>query len=473
ASMYGHTFLRLDPKTEPGQTASPLLSYAINYAANGNENEGLAFAFKGLTGLYAGQFTNAPYYLRIREYNDLENRDMWEYELSLSAPEIDRLLAHTWELGPTRFDYYFFDENCSYHLLSLLDAARPELQLSNRFTWWAIPLDTVKAVTDTPGLLKAVHYRPSNSTALRHRADLLGTQGTALAKQVSDGQIAPDALEPLEAEPTRRALILETAERLTAFEATRQASTEAETQGRRMRLLAARAALPAGVEPTVPTPSTDPSQGHDTARIDVMAGRRNGQAIVQLQARPAYHDLLDPEAGYQRGAAIQFFNVMLSHEEGKHVQLERFVPVDIASLAPRTPLMASKSWRVHIGLERADQPRSDGKRPLGGNLSGGPGMAWELADAQTLMAYVFMDNQARWDRSYTRQPWAFGSGLAAGLIADLAPRWRVQAEAFARAYIDHQPWEKGLSVQTRFSLTRQWNLYGRCASSQRRGQRVT
>ena len=30
ASMYGHTFLRLDPKTEPGQTASPLLSYAIN-----------------------------------------------------------------------------------------------------------------------------------------------------------------------------------------------------------------------------------------------------------------------------------------------------------------------------------------------------------------------------------------------------------------------------------------------------------
>jgi len=124
ASMYGHTFLRLDPRPEPGQASSPLLSYAVNYAANGDENEGLAYALKGLTGLYAGQFTNAPYYLRIREYNDLENRDIWEYELTLTPQEIDRLLAHTWELGPTRFDYYFFDENCSYHLLSLLPQAR-------------------------------------------------------------------------------------------------------------------------------------------------------------------------------------------------------------------------------------------------------------------------------------------------------------------------------------------------------------
>jgi hypothetical protein len=473
ASMYGHTFLRLDPRPEPGQTKSSLLSYAVNYAANGNENEGLAFAFKGLAGLYAGQFTNAPYYLRIREYNDLENRDIWEYQLSLTPTEIDRLLAHTWELGPTRFDYYFFDENCSYHLLSLLDAARPELRLSERFTWWAIPLDTVMAVTDTPGLLKSVQYRPSNSTALRYRADLLGARGARQAQDLSAGAVKPEAMDALEPDVRRRALILETAERLTAFEATRQASTEAETQGRRMRLLAARASLPAGPEPVVPTPATDPSQGHGTARVDLMAGRRNGRGIVQLQAHPAYHDVMDPEQGYQRGAAIQFFNVMLSREDDGRLQLERFVPVDITSLAPRAPLFAAKSWRVHIGLERAEHAGSDGSRPLGINLNGGPGLAWELTDGQGLLGYALLDNQARWDRSYARQPWSFGSGLAAGLIGDVNKRWRIQTEAFARAYIGGQPWEKGMSVQMRFSLTRQWNLTGRCASSQRKGRVVT
>lgn len=226
ASMYGHTFIRLDAQPAPGQTWSPMLSYAVSYAANGNEADGLAFAFKGLTGLYAGQFTNEPYYLRIRDYNDLENRDIWEYELNLTPAEIDRLLAHAWELGPTRFDYYFFDENCSYHLLSLLDAARPELQLTQQFTWWAIPLDTVRAVTQTPGLLTRIQYRPSNSTELRYRANLLGPQRARLAQQLSDETLAPQALAQHEPSPEQRALILETAERLVSYEATRKDSTQ-------------------------------------------------------------------------------------------------------------------------------------------------------------------------------------------------------------------------------------------------------
>lgn len=467
ASMYGHTFLRLDPQPQVGQNRSPLLSYAVNYAANGNENEGIAYAFKGLTGLYAGQFTNAPYYLRIREYNDLENRDIWEYELALTPKEIDRLLAHTWELGPTRFDYYFFDENCSYHLLSLLDAARPELGLTNRFTWWAIPLDTVKAVTNTPGLLKAIRYRPSNSTELQYRAHLLGPQGAQLAQQLSHGQLAPADLARHEPSPTRRALMLETAERLTSFEATRKDSTEATAQRERMALLTARAALPAGEPLTVPTPAVDPTKGHDTARTDIMVGQRNGQGIIQIQAKPAYHELLDPESGYQRGAAIQFFNLTLSKAANGHLQLEKLVPVEITSLSPREPLLSAKSWRVHIGLERADNARADGSRPLGINLNGGPGLAYELDAHEHLMGYVFLDNQARWDRSLPQQPWAVGTGLAAGLLADLSAAWRVQLELFSRAYLDNQPHESGLLLQTRYSLSPQWNLSGRCATTQR------
>jgi len=40
-----------------------------------------------------------PYYLKVREYNDMENRDVWEYELNLSPEEIDRLLMHTGSSG--------------------------------------------------------------------------------------------------------------------------------------------------------------------------------------------------------------------------------------------------------------------------------------------------------------------------------------------------------------------------------------
>ncbi len=472
ASMYGHTFLRLDPKPSAGQAASPLLSYAVNYAANGDSGEGLAYAFKGLSGLYAGAFTNAPYYLRIREYNDLENRDIWEYELNLTPKEIERLLAHTWELGPTRFDYYFFDENCSYHLLSLLDAARPELALSDKFTWWAIPLDTVRAVTQSPGLLKAVQYRPSNSTELRYRANLLGPERARLAQQLSDLQMTPDKLADMEPSATQRALILETAERLTAFEATRKDSTEAATQQARMALLSARAALPAGAPLVVPTPEADPVQGHDTARVDMMLGQRNGHSVVQWLARPAYHDLMDPQWGYQRGAAIKFFEVELSKARNGHLQLERLTPIEIASISPREPLLSAKSWRVHMGLERAPSERSDGQRPLGLNLAGGPGVAYELMAEERLLGYAFIDNQARWDRSLSKQPWAFGTGAAVGLIGDITPSWRVQVEAFGRAYLAQQPGEIGGSIQMRYSVNKQWNLHARCSNTKRDGFRV-
>ncbi|MBD2860123.1 DUF4105 domain-containing protein [Spongiibacter sp. KMU-158] len=83
SSMYGHTFLRLDPAGE--RSASPYLSYALNFGARipAGEN-GLLYAYKGIFGGYPGVFSLQPYYEKIQEYTRLENRDMWEYELDLN-----------------------------------------------------------------------------------------------------------------------------------------------------------------------------------------------------------------------------------------------------------------------------------------------------------------------------------------------------------------------------------------------------
>lgn len=465
ASMYGHTFLRLDPPSTPGTPRSPLLSYAINYAANGNEAEGLAFAIKGLTGLYEGQFTNSPYYLRIRDYNDLENRDIWEYDLNLSPPEMNRLLAHAWELGPTRFDYFFFDENCSYHLLALLDAARPGLNLTDGFTWKAIPIDTVRAVTNTPGLLKATHYRASNSTELRYRSDLIGPSRTALAKQVATGEVPPSNLARTEPDPAMRARMLEVAERYMAYDATQRALGETYVQSQRMRFLSARASLPSGDAIEVPAPNIPPQNGHGTSRIDVLTGQRNGRTLVQLNARPAYHDLLDPEGGFQRGSAIQFFRLELTRSESGSLQLEKLTPVDIVSLSPYDGLIATRSWRVRFGLTRSwAKPGSDPvkRRELAAEINGGPGWATELIDNQRLLGYAFMDNQVWLDPSLPQQKLAVGSGIAAGMIWDATPSWRVQAELYGKAYLDHQPKEAGARLDQRVQINRSVNLVLQC-----------
>ncbi|TKB87313.1 MAG: DUF4105 domain-containing protein, partial [Nitrospira sp.] len=115
ASMFGHTFLRIDQEGQTAQTR--LLAYTINFAADVPPDEGLAYPVRGIFGGYRGQFSTVPYYLKVQEYRDIENRDIWEYRLSFDDRQIRRLLMHAWELGNASFDYFFFKENCSYHLL--------------------------------------------------------------------------------------------------------------------------------------------------------------------------------------------------------------------------------------------------------------------------------------------------------------------------------------------------------------------
>ena len=148
SSMFGHTLLRVDAPNQDERTR--LLAYAVNYAVGSTTDNGMMFTLKSLVGAYPGLFSISPYYVKVKEYSDMENRDIWEYRLNFTQEEIDRLLQHAWELGPTRFDYYFFDENCAYYLLSLFDVARPSLALTDGFRGWVIPVDTVRRVVEQP-----------------------------------------------------------------------------------------------------------------------------------------------------------------------------------------------------------------------------------------------------------------------------------------------------------------------------------
>ena len=114
SSMFGHTLLRIDAPNQTEETR--LLAYAVNYAAQTNTSNGLEFAYKGLSGGYAGAFSVLPYYEKVKEYNDFENRDLWEYQLNLTPDEIKQGLAHLWEMKGINLPYYFLASNCSYQL---------------------------------------------------------------------------------------------------------------------------------------------------------------------------------------------------------------------------------------------------------------------------------------------------------------------------------------------------------------------
>ncbi|NIQ11966.1 MAG: DUF4105 domain-containing protein, partial [candidate division Zixibacteria bacterium] len=51
-----------------GENESKLLSHALNYSAFTEEKNGVAFAFKGIFGLYNGYYSVLPYYAKLKQY---------------------------------------------------------------------------------------------------------------------------------------------------------------------------------------------------------------------------------------------------------------------------------------------------------------------------------------------------------------------------------------------------------------------
>ncbi|MCK8515442.1 DUF4105 domain-containing protein [Methylonatrum kenyense] len=444
ASMYGHTLLRVDP---PGEDSSRLLSYVINHAADTDETSGLVFAVRGLTGGYPGRFSVMPYYEKVQEYNHLENRDLWEYELALDQDEVDQMMRHVWELRGIAFPYYFLHQNCSYRLLKLLEVARPGLTLSDRFSWWATPTDTIRVALEPEGMLADTRYRPASRTRLEHQLDGLDDEEIDQVRRLlEDG---PEGLAG-NAEPERQQVMLESAHDLLHY----RMEAGDEVQRERLRsLLVARSELgppPDSNEP--PTPDTRPDEGHSTLRLGFGGGRRDDANHIGLHWRPAYHDLLDPAPGYRDGAHISFGDTRLLYDlDRDRLQLDRLRLVDVESLVPREPFFQSRSWHIGGGLEQRLRPQ--GGYGLQTGLEGGGGFSWLAGDNWLFYAGL---RGAAWGAAHLDDTVRAGLGPRLDLLYG-GERWRTRLRAEGGAFTDHQ-FQWRLALEQDLSLNRHLGL---------------
>ncbi|MFC6339236.1 DUF4105 domain-containing protein [Pseudomonas sp. CCM 7891] len=374
SSMFGHTLLRID-QADVQSNNTALLSYAINFGAyiEGSDNS-ILYAWKGLMGGYPGLFALVPYQEKLSEYRSLENRDLWEYRLNLTQVETERMVEHVWELKQIQFDYFFFDENCSYRLLELLQVARPGLRLTEQFPLTAIPTDTVKAVKDA-GLVEKIDYRPSRERELLERARPLDNDEQQWVLKVSDDQ------KQLQ-EPTfkaiakdRQALIIDAAYRLGRYRAN-GLERDTERSQRSFELLRAINQNPAP-DLKIERPGL-PENGHESRTWQAGIGTRGDKAFGEYGLRMAYHDLNDNAEGFPLGAQIEILQMKLRQYEGNHWQLQQLDLATIRSLTPRNELLQPLSWQVTGGLERVPGKHDD--ETLVSHVNGGAGGTWQLRD---------------------------------------------------------------------------------------------
>ncbi|PKH87440.1 Lnb N-terminal periplasmic domain-containing protein [Colwellia sp. Bg11-28] len=379
SSMYGHTFLRFDPDNV--EQNSTYLSYALNFGATVPEGEGgFLYAARGLTGGYPGYFAANPYFEKIKEYSRLENRDLWEYKLNLTQEEINTMLAHIWELQGISFEYYFFDENCSFRLLELLDVARPGLNLAKNFPVTAMPLDTVRVVQEA-NLITETNYRPSILTELKAQLAMLNTEENELALALSQEIEVLNSEEFIKLNKKQQQRIVDSAYRYLRYQNTFNGRPK-ETTRRSFLLLRRLNENRTKLNIPIEQPHR-PDLGHKTAMFGFSLGQNLDKSFAEIKYRGSYHDLLDPISGYYTGMSLNMVNAMVRVYEGGDVKLEKAELLDIISLSARNDYFSPWSWKANISVE---QQWTKDKEVLVTQGSGGGGVSYQPLEN----SYVFL-----------------------------------------------------------------------------------
>ena len=444
ASAFGHTFLRIDSNKSRGAAARrDLLDYGIDFSANVDTGNSVIYAIKGLTGRFDGVFRKLPYYFKVREYNDVESRDLWEYALRLGPEAVARVVDHLWELGYTSFDYYYLSENCSYHVLGTIAAAVPGAGLLDDLRFPVLPTDTVKAL-ERADLIESIEYRPSLRTVFRARVEGLDRRERELVAELAH---EPDRPLPADMPAARRALVLEAAQDRIDIKHYTELLEDPDSRGAHMkqRLLERRAELDVvSQEVSVPTPWTQlPHGGHGSRRWGLTGGADlDGHPFGSLHYRLALHDLSDPSTGFPDTMAIEFLRSELRFAgETRRVRLEELSLIEITSLTPMDSFEKRPSWRFGVGSWRGADTGCDDCFGPGLKFAFGGALATERGG---VVGFAMLSQELFWsphlEGGVRDSTVRLGLGGVAGLRLRLAPTLTWLTEGGWSWLPDQAPW---------------------------------
>ncbi len=450
-SMYGHTFLRLKRRDE-GQ-GEDLLDYTINYAGTPTTDNGVLYAVEGIFGMFPAAYSTMPYYMKVQEYTNIESRDLWEYDLSLSTEQVAQLMRHAWEMGSAKFSYWFFSENCSYQLLTLLDAADPSVHLADQFGFGVVPLDTLRAAETALGGEKKPRYRPSHVTQMLARRGRLTSTELALATHLARDPTKEEWVALSSMTKERQALVLDSADDYLRYRAGFSNELPEKQALDERGLLVARGKLgvpPQDVQYEAPLA---PDLGTPTHRLALGFGGDKRTGFTELDFRMALHDLPSGDGGYIPYSQLEMGDARLRYDHrARQGYIERLDLVNLVSLSPWDPWIRRPSWKVSSGVDQAREYGCVGASCMYYNLNAGGGLSAVTRFWRRELYYGFLETD--WGAGpVLARAWRAGGGATVGTLFELTAAARVQVEA---QYVGYQagPAREQLRVTGAYNLTR-------------------
>ncbi len=354
ASYFGHTFLLLKQEHVLEKNYATMLDLAVGFSAVVNTPElSLAYAWRGLTGGFKGYFTIDPFFMKVQEYNFLEQRDLWEYEIKLNQQQIRDLLMALWEIKDIGIPYYYHSTNCTAMLQKLLAATDSRFApLAQKF--WTSPLSFVRKLEDAQLISEKV-LRPSMYNQCLHKSQEL----TPPERHLIFASLKEGALQkmqpPISLSQWRRMLdvfadYIDYQERLAG---NRQSANYGSL---RHEILVARSSLGPG-EPEVrpnngETKISGPEKAHHESLFSTGLFVRESENLTGaiIKIRPSFHEFGEPNIGIGRQNAIALLGVE-AHLSDKYAEINKFTLISMSSHPFYTPLLDLWSWEFAVGTD--------------------------------------------------------------------------------------------------------------------------
>jgi hypothetical protein len=410
SSMYGHTLLKFPRR---GKTEGhELLDYTLNFGAVTGDVVGIPYIWKGLTGGFSGIFAMAPFYLKVKEYNFVENRDFWVYPLNLTEPEMELLLAHSYEVREAQFPYYFLKKNCSYFLLDLLEVVRPGQRLTSSFPLWAVPMDTIRILEEKKWMGDKPYWRPSRLTQLEAWRKELSSSEQKEAEELVQGR---------ESDGASSGRVAQAAYELWRFRSEGKA-LDKKQENRMLSILKGQDVSPKFLDTPLP-----PTLGHKSSRLSLSFGQREKGEFGELGFRGTLHDLLSSPLGYEPQSELSMGQIILRWERGDFL-FQQFDLLRLRSLQASHKWSSPWAWSFRSGVLRAPKPECRGFGCSLGVLQGGVGKA---AYVGPVLAFFLPEVEFSvggfWSRGFRASgglvsgiQWDFGAGR---FMSEAERRW--------------------------------------------------
>lgn len=452
ASYFGHNFLKFNSSIE----GNFLLDHTVNYGAEVPPEHGaVPYLYNGIFGGYEATYETQQFFRHMALYGEEDLRDLWEYVLDFDGAEIDLLLRHTWELQNQKLSYYFFRENCAYHIARLLGLVSTE-SLVPKYMPWTMPYNVMSRLVevernDKP-FIKDIIYHPSRRSRFQRGFASL----SPLQKKQVVGVIKSDFPESslqfeLEADGVVEVIdtLFDYYELMLRLDDSNQLAKDA-----KQKLLLKRLSYPPSADSrnfteNLYAPHLAQKPGY--ANLSFSSNRAAGNE-VEIGLRPAYFDFLSHDIGRSNNGNFTLLDTRLRVKEDQ-LRLYSLNLMDITNLVPATPGVGgdlSMSWRFRFGFDQTNNGCRDCIRPM---LDWQIGGAWQ-SHKMTFFAMTGMRLQREFERD---RPFVLQTTL--GATGHLGSSARVYAtigrhEDVGSAGLDRNP----ISIQLRLGERRGWDV---------------